>query len=504
MIGKSLHQYVFIRVCIFLLQYATPLCLLALLGIHTSLDRTIFTTTTSNVLLLYSVIDIAYYFFIWIPYNRRLDDEARHPPPLSPGDRREIFEKVINHIGDFERYLSLWFLGADETEIKRDNVREFILWAFFDTSKECTNEQDVAEADTYVDTFERRLGREIEPGRGNARALLLTLDAVETRYRTFFWFLIVGLVDFATHCYFSWAGFQYYAQPRSMIFSVIPPRLHSLWADRRSSSEQFGYWYRPHTASDKVPVVFLHGIGIGLWTYAAFMSRFNGSPDRSGDIGIIALELLPVSFRLTSDPLGKLDFLSHVETILASHGWDKFVLAAHSYGSVLASHMIRAPTFASRIHGIVLMDPVSILLHLPDVAYNFTRREPRHANEWQLWYFASMDPGVAHALGRHFMWKENIIWKEELLNRPGADDGDGGKRHVVVCLAERDLIVDTMSVALYLSDGEGWSPGDADTDHSSRDGIEVLWFPKLDHGQMFDERKNQDRLCCVLQHICTQ
>lgn len=84
---------------------------------------------------------------------------------------------------------------------------------------------------------------------------------------------------------------------------------------------------------------------------------------------------------------------------------------------------------------------MSILLHLPDVAYNFTRRLPKEANEHQLYYFASMDMGVSHTLSRHFFWNENILWKKDLKGR-----------RVTVSLGGRDLIVNTEAVGKYLSD----------------------------------------------------
>ncbi|KAH6704347.1 hypothetical protein BKA61DRAFT_618412, partial [Leptodontidium sp. MPI-SDFR-AT-0119] len=34
-----------------------------------------------------------------------------------------------------ERYLSKWFLDAPASEIKRDNVKDFSRWAFFNTGE---------------------------------------------------------------------------------------------------------------------------------------------------------------------------------------------------------------------------------------------------------------------------------------------------------------------------------------------------------------------------------
>ena len=64
--------------------------------------------------------------------------------------------------------------------------------------------------------------------------------------------------------------------------------------------------------------------------------------------------------------------------------------------------MLDDPLLAPRISATLFVDPVTLLLHMPDVAYNFTIRAPKATNEWVLWYFASKDPGVAHTLGRHF------------------------------------------------------------------------------------------------------
>jgi hypothetical protein len=170
------------------------------------------------------------------------------------------------------------------------------------------------------------------------------------------------------------------------------------------------------------------------------------------------------------------------------------------------------------VKSLVMIDPVSILLHLPGVAYNFTRRRPKTANEWQLWYFASMDVGVAGVLGRHFFWRENVVWREELtsFSAEGRVDGESeggsetGKRKVVVCLAGKDLIVDTRSVARYLlSEGDfGDVPeddefdADVDWELSGPEGPEVLWFAGLDHAQVFEGRRSRERVVEVVRRCC--
>ena len=280
-------------------------------------------------------------------------------------------------------------------------------------------------------------------------------------------------------------------------------------------------------------MVFIHGIGIGLYPYTNFLDELNSTTgikpcDSNDQVGIIALELMPVSFRLTRAALSRealCEEINHVVT--ACFGpTQKFVLVSHSYGTVITTHLLKSPPISQRIGPIVLIDPVTILLHLPDVAYNFTRRKPMTANELQLHYFASMDMGVSHTLGRHFFWSENILWREDL-----------GGRKVTVSLSGRDLIVNTEAVGEYLSAGMENNETDNRDRHSTlepRDAmitrrnvldkkmnsalsdkqtwktrawrgderVEVLWWPDLDHAQVFDKPASRKKVLDVIRSYC--
>ena len=252
---------------------------------------------------------------------------------------------------------------------------------------------------------------------------------------------------------------------------------------------------------------------------------------------------MPVSFRLTGEIPSQDVLCAEIARILDFHGWNKFVLSAHSYGTVIAANLLKsrttppggelsssipsAPTpassISSRISSTLLIDPVVFLLHLPDVAYNFTRRPPRRANEHQLHYFASTDACVAHTLARHFFWAENILWKEDLAGK-----------NISVALAGKDLIVDTKAVGRYLGEEEGGyerflmvededevgvvdstgndvsgietSGGKASTAFEDAwmergwkgEGVDVLWFPRCDHASVFERKASYGRLVHVL------
>ena len=290
-------------------------------------------------------------------------------------------------------------------------------------------------------------------------------------------------------------------------------------------------------------MVFIHGIGIGLYPYTNFLSELNSTQgletsDPDDQVGILAIEIMPVSFRITHAALPREQLCAEITSIIFKHfGDQKFVLSSHSYGTVISTHLLAYPPLSKQIGPIVLIDPVSILLHLPDVAYNFTRRQPVRANEFQLHYFASMDSGVAHTLARHFFWSQNVLWKKDLVSHK-----------VTVSLGGHDLIVNTEAVGKYLSDpisgyesryanpksypsssegtlididtpadvypgvrlrgGEGPSDNEVPDEDEWKGrpwkgtGVDVLWFKDLDHAQVFDKPETRRRLINCIRKYC--
>lgn len=326
------------------------------------------------------------------------------------------------------------------------------------------------------------------------------------------------LADTAAHVLLRRQGFRYF-KTTSTSLGVYPPRPVAVAESRYSPAKGISYWSRPHTSKTRLPVLYIHGIGVGLLPSTRFLGELDlalNSGDEDESVGILALEILQISSRITCGVLRREDFLRQLTEVLDANGYERFVLASHSYGSVLSTHILTNETLASRVAATLFVDPVTTLLHLPDVAYNFTARKPKSASEWLLWYFASKDPNIAHTLGRHFFWSQNVLWRDralELVQR-------GMK--ITASLASHDLIVDAQAVGTYLTEHQVDAKdseklervqteasihasddkyGTADAwKHRSWDGVglEVIWWEGLDHGQVFDQPSTRLRLVDVL------
>ncbi|KAH7118265.1 hypothetical protein B0J13DRAFT_458337, partial [Dactylonectria estremocensis] len=122
-------------------------------------------------------------------------------------------------------------------------------------------------------------------------------------------------------------------------------------------------------------------------------------------------------------------------------------------------------------------------------------RKPTQANEHLLSYFGSKDMGVSHTLFRRFFWADNILWKEDIQGHC-----------VTVVLASSDIIVNTKAIGAYLTGADDWI---LETSHWEDgiwkgNGLDVLWFQDLDHGQVFDTRRMRGRLVNIVRRFCVE
>jgi hypothetical protein len=104
-------------------------------------------------------------------------------------------------------------------------------------------------------------------------------------------------------------------------------------APHRSSAETLTYWHRPHTSKTRLAILFIHEIGIGLYQYINLLAEINsgdGTDGSDGELGIIAVEIMSVNSRITSEALDKESMCQEIDCILRAHSWDKFVLVSYS------------------------------------------------------------------------------------------------------------------------------------------------------------------------------
>ena len=385
MLKDTLSHYLLIRVVVLILQWLGPL----FFGytIWTFCNAWPELPELSWFRIWCGAESLFFLFFLW--YRRHLQREAVHPTLRSQKQRKALFARVRRDVHDPDKFMSGWFRGAKLEDIGREDFRLLLNYAFWEGRAGSADEKEL---EYYMNKVEMMMSKPFHPGYGTAKSLRLTLDPIHMECRTLFWYTLIGLVDTITHWRMRTNGYQYF-KTNATSLQVLPVRPATWIEPAKSPVDSLSYWIRPHTSKTRLPILYIHGIGIGLITHVAFLheldTALNSHNPQDGEVGILAVEVLQISSRLTKAIPTRGEFLQQITQILDFHGYDRFIMASHSYGSVLSTHILTHQSLASRVSATLLIDPVTVLLHIPDVAYNFTVRQPKYANEWLMWYFAS-------------------------------------------------------------------------------------------------------------------
>ncbi|CAI6336897.1 unnamed protein product [Periconia digitata] len=498
LVGQSTAEYVFVKLIIYVFSYLGLICLAYFFLAASIGGETWIAHPFSIAVETIGAIEILFYLFWFLPYRYYLHKQPpKFPAPLNRDGRRELFSKSLGVTPDIELFFRGWMGGASLDDMRRENLKEWMLWSLFD--REGPPGVDEEELEEYVRVVEERLGRKIRPGWGPVESLRLNLQRFAVSHRSLVFYLMIGTIDLFSSLTLLVMGFTLYRQPRSQFFRSFPFRPLTLLAPKESAAQNLSYFYRPHTSKTHRPIVFAHGVGIGL---AIYIPLFLLLPK---DIGILALEVLPVSSRITAGaPLAE-DLMNDAGAIIAQQDLTNFVFVGNSYGTFLAKLFLDSPLLSSRMAKMVLIDPVAVLLHLPDLAYNFARKKPVEPNEWQMWWGAETEPDIAFTFARRLCWRSHVLWREDL-----------GKCATTLVLGGSDCLVNAAAIATYVTRGKEeeeaggelcWSWGDLERWKGSFEGwvgkgLELVWFEGFDHGQAILGNKKLKDIVSIVERYC--
>ncbi len=188
MIGTSNFGSYFIHIFILSLHWLAPLCILYCCVVIVVNGIQAARYLVPLVIEMIALAETLSYLLAYLPYRAHRQRKALRPPVLSKIERRELFDLYNRNIPDPEACLQKWFSDAPADEIRRENLKDFFLLAFFNHSG--VPGDDEKEIEEYVDATEELLGRRIEPGRGSAQCLRLTVTRVDIRHRSFIWYWV--------------------------------------------------------------------------------------------------------------------------------------------------------------------------------------------------------------------------------------------------------------------------------------------------------------------------
>jgi hypothetical protein len=178
MLPNTLAARLFIQSSICLLRAFTPCCLLY---VTTSLFLPSH-RYRSLALDILAVVESIFFLAVYIPRKHILQRPCQRRVVATEAERDVLFEKWWTTTTDPAAFVSLWFKGYPLHDIRRDDVKDWLSWAFLNTR--CASPVNDAELERYLERTERVINHHFTAGSGKHQAMRPTSDRIKMQHRS--------------------------------------------------------------------------------------------------------------------------------------------------------------------------------------------------------------------------------------------------------------------------------------------------------------------------------
>ncbi|KAJ3083468.1 hypothetical protein HDU99_009403 [Rhizoclosmatium hyalinum] len=421
-----------------------------LVGVHLGSDLDTNTGAQfawTSILTAYTYTEAA--FLIHFYAQRTMLQRPQLAPVLGFEALKVVWKRILEY-PDLKMFIVGWFywklsqhqLSINEFgEIHDENFKDWLAWVMF--SESCfedarRDESKIQEMDALIKNLKHTRNIEFPVGRNkNITNVKLNHNTVEAYPKPFIFYLVMKLLELVESLFLMFLGFDHFV----------------------SNGNGLNYWaHHPVRCDDSaVPLVFIHGIGVGLFQYQLFIYNLWKTQHRP----IFLVELPYVSMRLSARVPTVEETVTEIEGMLEAHGFSSAHIVGHSWGTAVAAWMIKLSKFTVSS---VLLDPIVFFAILPDLAFNFVHRNPGHNTKQTR----------ANEYIRHFSWHHNLLWPDELpVNH-----------HIFA--ARDDMLFDGRAMEKYLESNE--------VNHTMFD---------LDHGTFLFMPSKQAQIMARIAKVCS-
>jgi hypothetical protein len=428
----------------------------------------------------YGVVELLFAIVVYKVWLPRLNKPKDHPIIRNfedPTLRHKLFERMLRRQESlcdaldvdkknyFTEFIRNWFFyggehpeevsGEDTTQamacIKetglpcKADIDKLISWGYFQVhADDLTEAWQQRELDKMYAMIKEKY--DMGPGPKSKQRLIpvnMTIDDIDIQYRPVAIYMGAFLARGLMALFLYSIGFKHYVAT-----SGLP------------------YWYRPakrksgeSNKAQPLPFLFFHGIAPCGATFYMPMILGGMARDEDGNIDrpIFLFRNPAVAFGLTDHAPTEQETNEGVWEAVDKHlgPTAEVCTVGHSFGTCLQTYLIHSSQ-SHRVRQMVLIDPVSICLSDPDVITNFVYGRSHHRGNKLSDSVPS--PGAAgfvmnelfieHFLRRQFAWYNGELFLEDIPDHC----------KIIVCLSDRDEILNAQKVKAHIDIYNGNSP----------------------------------------------
>jgi pimeloyl-ACP methyl ester carboxylesterase len=421
-----------------------------------------------KIIIIWIVAEILFYFLMNKIVGPGVQRFKKRQPYLDDADPVEFVHQILDTIDlletyDISKFCKGFFCGASIENIYEDNLKSFLAWAMYQVrTEDLTFEENEKMMKAYDEAL-RRYDLKLKPGYNNeVNHVCMTYEPIPFYHRPLIIYIITGVIE--------------------LICNSVLLRYRGFY---KYEFQGMKYWYRHGlNPTSQAPIVICHGITNGWMFFANFLEALG----RQRTIILVEVDSIKVQSMVFEMPSPQ-QFTDIVENILRRHNYDKCSLIGHSFGSITSGWIVKVkPELVSHL---TLLDPVSLLLCLPDVAFNFIYRKPTSLMEWLILIVASRELTISHTLHRNFWWYNNVLYLDQIPNNIG----------VIVGIAGGDEVLNAESVYEYTEICSQYREQDKSLQQDGKEVASIirLFWEGMSHGQLFMDKPAVESIIKSLQ-----
>mmetsp|Transcript_5 Transcript_5/g.18 ORF Transcript_5/g.18 Transcript_5/m.18 type:complete len:476 (-) Transcript_5:1885-3312(-) len=335
-------------------------------------------------------------FVIYCSFVKKWGQAVYVGEPTSVETRERLFDLCLNSVSEPTDFATAWLRDHRIEDIRRGNVEDWLAWAFFGKSAHLLEKHEFAEVSLYVDKFEARCGLKLKDGHnGLVRTYKFNLESVESSHRPLVYYL-------CTHV---------------LLQRVLTPvTFFMLGFGKLKGQGSFNYMVRRARSTGKTklaPLVFIHGIGVGLMPYAMLTSKLLSVMNETRDV--VVIELPAVAQQLFPSLLVADQFCSDLKKMFQAEGFDRARFVGHSYGTMCLAWICKGTP--ELVDSFVFLDPGCFLLHYTKLVKSIIYKDALSEAEKLFHYFLRSELFFNNHVRRNFLWDKNILFFEQIPKR---------------------------------------------------------------------------------------
>jgi hypothetical protein len=277
---------------------------ISLIPIESLFLRTIFT--------LWAIAELI--FFVYQCYLFSKIQHQTSPPHITSKERDQLVSYALANVKNVSHTLSKWFMDCPFEDIDRESIVGWLAFAFYSKDFEKLNDDEYEEIDLFIQKIEvqHQLKAATHKSNKNISYMKHILDPVRVIFRPLAFYFVTDTIlnGIIARSVFYLRGYRFV----------------------QIGHLQFWTYYNKSSVGNKEeeePIIFFHGLGIGLLQYQPFISRIHQEFSRNRRIILISMRCISMRYPSLKDILNMAETTDSMKLVFEFYKMNKAIFIGH-------------------------------------------------------------------------------------------------------------------------------------------------------------------------------